>query len=312
MSRLPAFARLARRFVLGAALLIPVTVAFQAAQSRESLLVSVDWLKQHSNDPDLVLLHVGEKAEYDAGHLAGARFITMSDVAAPRPADRSQDVGLELPTPEAARARLESLGISDGSRVVVYFGKDWYSPSTRIVFTLDWLGLGERVAVLNGGMPAWKRAGGAVTTDLPVIKPGKLSARAVKPLTVNRDWVNSNRGKPGIALIDARDGVMYDGTSPSMIKRGHIPGAHNLVFSTVWNDEGMLKPDNELRQLFSNAGIKPGDTVVAYCHIGQQATSVLFAARTLGYKVLLYDGSFHDWEKYDLPVETRRTTGTMP
>ncbi|MGH7470932.1 MAG: sulfurtransferase [Longimicrobiales bacterium] len=275
------------------------------AQSRESLLVTADWLKQHLNDPALIVLHVGEKANYDAGHIAGARQITMQDLAATEPADHMSGEVLELPTPEAARARLESLGVSDGSHIVVYYDQGRVPPATRIVFTLDWLGLGERVSLLDGGLAAWKRAGGSVTKDIPVIKAGKLSARPIKPLTVTKEWVNENRGKPGIALIDARAAVFYDGTESGMSKRGHIPGAQNIPFTTVNDDAFLFKSGEQLKQLFSNAKVKPGDTVVAYCHIGMQGTAVLFAARTLGYKVMLYDGSFHDWEKHDLPVQTK-------
>jgi len=295
--------RQARWCVLHAALLIPISITSGAAgQSREQLVVNAAWLKAHQQDPDLVLLHVGDKAEYDANHIPGAFFITMRDVAAPDPADRSQAVPLELPTPEAARAKLESFGITDRSRIIVYYGKDWVSPSTRIIFTLDWLGLGDRTSLLDGGMPAWQGEGGTVTADLPAAKPGKLSARPVKSLVVTRDWVNQNRTQAGFTLIDARSASFYDGVQSSMIKKGHITGAKNLPFTTPYTDANTLKPADELKQLFANAGVKPGDTIVGYCHIGQQATAMLFAARTLGYKVMLFDGSFHEWEKYDLPV----------
>jgi thiosulfate/3-mercaptopyruvate sulfurtransferase len=66
----------------------------------------------------------------------------------------------------------------------------------------------------------------------------------------------------------------------------------------------MLKDQASLREIFSAAGVEPGDTVVAYCHIGQYATMVLFAARILGHEVRLYDGAFQDWAARDLPVTT--------
>ncbi|MGH7471036.1 MAG: sulfurtransferase [Longimicrobiales bacterium] len=261
------------------------------------------WLKAHLQDPDLVLLHVGEKPEYDATHIAGAHFITMADLAAPRPADPATGEVLELPTPEAARAKLEAFGVTDRSRIIVYFGKDWVSPTTRIIFTLDWLGLGDRVSLLDGGMPAWQRDGGAVTADAPASKAGKLSVRPVKDLTVTKEWVSENGTRDRIALVDARSASFYDGVQSGRVKKGHIPGARSLPFEKPYSsDTNVLKTASELEQLFASAGIKPGDTVVGYCHIGQQATAMLFAARTLGYKVLLYDGSFTNWEKHDLPV----------
>jgi thiosulfate/3-mercaptopyruvate sulfurtransferase len=286
------------------ALLVPIFIGVNqgAAQSRERLLVNATWLKAHLHDADLVLLHVGEKAEYDAAHIPGAHYITMADLSAPRPADPGAGEILELPTPETARAKLESLGVSDRSRVIVYFGKDWVSPATRIIFTLDWLGLGERVSMLDGGLPAWRSEGGAVTADLPTSGPGKLSGGPVKSLTVTKEWVNENRSRAGIALVDARAASFYDGVQSGRIKKGHIPGAKSLPFTTPYDDSNVLKSADELKKIFTNAGIKPGDTVVGYCHIGQQATAMLFAARTLGYHVLLYDGSFTNWEKHDLPV----------
>jgi thiosulfate/3-mercaptopyruvate sulfurtransferase len=299
------------RTVLQWATLLPLLFSLEraAAQSREQLLVNTDWLRQHLQDADLVLLHVGEKPAYEAEHIPGARFITMEDVAAPQPADHMSGEMLELPAPEKARARLEALGVRDRSRIIVYYGKDWISPTTRIVFTLDWLGLGSRVSVLDGGMAAWKRAGGAVTATLPAVRPGKLSAAAVKPLTVTKEWVTANRGKPGVALIDARAASFYDGVQSGKIKRGHIPGARSIPFNTVHDDALLLKSPSELGKIFANAGVKAGDTVVGYCHIGQQATAMLFAARSLGYKVLLYDGSFTEWEKQDLPVEVTPPKG---
>jgi thiosulfate/3-mercaptopyruvate sulfurtransferase len=273
------------------------------ANPREQLVVTTDWLKQHLQDRDLVLLHVGEKPEYEAGHIPGARFISMDDVSAPRPTDHMKGEILELPDPAVLRAKLESFGISDKSRIVVYYGKDWVSPATRIVFTLDWIGLGDRVSVLDGGMQLWKKENGAVTAGLPTIVPGKLTAKTPRSLVVDANWVNTHRTAPGYALYDGRAKAFYDGVQSGMVKSGHIPGARSIPFTAIHDESLRLLPPQQLEEIFAKAGVKRGDTLVGYCHIGQQATVVLFAARTLGYNVLLYDGSFHDWEKRDLPVE---------
>src|SRR5438874_12878730 len=121
-----------------------------SAQSAVPLLVDADWLSQHVNDGDLVLLHVGAKGGYDSGHIAGARYISEDDVTKPHDHSNISDLMLELPTPEILRAKLASLGVSDGSRIVVYVGNDGSVQSaTRIVFTLDYLGLGDRTSLLN-------------------------------------------------------------------------------------------------------------------------------------------------------------------
>lgn len=281
----------------------------QQTDPRASMLVTARWVREHINDPKLVLLHVGEKAEYDSTHLAGARFINMSDVAAPRDTAPQARV-LEMLPDSALRAQLAKFGISDDSRIVVYFGKDWVSPATRIVLTLDRAGLGDATSLLDGGLPGWVAEGFATTKEVPAPREGKLSALKIKPNTVTGDWVRDNATKTGYTLVDARAATFYDGVNPggpqTARKTGHIPGAVSVPYTSVWATNNTLKSVEELKAIFTNAGVKPGDTVVGYCHIGQQATAMLFAARSLGYKTVLYDGSFEDWAYRNWPVETPR------
>jgi thiosulfate/3-mercaptopyruvate sulfurtransferase len=83
-----------------------------------------------------------------------------------------------------------------------------------------------------------------------------------------------------------------------------VPGAVNVPFNSVFDDNNQLRSKDELTAIFKNAGIKPGDHLVAYCHIGQQATAVVFAARSLGYDIKLFDGSFDEWNRHkELPTE---------
>jgi thiosulfate/3-mercaptopyruvate sulfurtransferase len=265
-----------------------------AAAQSDAMLVDVNWLAAHLNDPDLVLLHVGDRAEYDAEHIPGARFVRLADIARPHDRNNPADLALELPAAEELRASLARFGISDNSRIVVYFSKDWVTPATRVIFTLDYIGLGERTSLLNGGMPAWKKAGHAVTKDVPVVTPGRLTARPTKALVVDAGFVNSLPQRTGHRLVDARAAVYFNGTEPTYQKPGHIPGAINIPFTEI-TDENLLITRDALTQRFLSAGIQPGETIVAYCHIGQQATAVVFAASLLGHPVVLYDGAFQDW-----------------
>lgn len=274
----------------------------QAAR-REAVTVSTDWLKSHVKDPDLVLLHVGDESGYKAGHIPGARFVRQTDLAV-----ETGGRSLQMPSAEDLRARLRALGVSDQSRVVVYFGDDWVSPATRVLFTLQSAGLGERADLLDGGLRKWRRGGGAVTTEAaPAAKPGALAAFALRPTVVDADYVRANAGKPGYALIDARAQVFYDGLMPAgahgHLRRGHIPGARSLPFTSITNDDLTVKQPDALLALFEKAGVKPGDKAIVYCHIGQQGTAVLLAARAAGVEAVLYDGSFEDWSLRDLPVE---------
>ncbi len=286
---------------------ILVAAAALAGSPRESLLVSPSWLAGHLEDPDLVLLHVGTKEGYEAGHIPGARFLAVSDISLSSPGD--EGLKLEMPPADDLRERLQKLGISDGSRVVVYYGKDWISPSTRALFTLDYAGLGDRSSLLDGGMDAWIAAGHVTTTEAPAPAEGKLSPLKVRPIVVDAEYVCASLGKPGVAVVDARTPAFYAGTdtggsAEKPHRTGHIAGARSVPFSEIADDALKIRPAEELRAAFGRAGVKEGDTIVGYCHIGQQATAMLFGARLLGHKVLLYDGSFEDWSRQPgTPVE---------
>jgi thiosulfate/3-mercaptopyruvate sulfurtransferase len=271
----------------------------------DPLLVPPKWLAEHLKDSDLVLLHIGQRDEYDAGHIEGARFVTLRDISIP---ERDKALSLELPDAAQLRGQLEALGISDKSRVVVYFGKDWVSPATRVIFTLDAAGLGKNVSLLDGGMPAWKRDGNALSKAAAPVARGTLAALTIRPVIVDAAFVQANKGKPGFVLIDGRSPALYDGVQTGGSreephKTGHIVGAGTVPFNAITETDLVFKSPDKLAAMFTAAGVKPGDTVIGYCHIGQQATTMLYAARSLGYKTVLYDGSFEDWSRRDLPVE---------
>lgn len=268
---------------------------------RESLVVSTDWVSQHIHDDSLVLLQVGEKDEYLAGHIPGAQLITLADISTPRGAG----LVLELPAVAQLQAAFEKLGVTDKSRIVVYFGKDWVTPTARVFFTLDYLGLGDRTSILDGGLPAWRAGGKTVETVVTEPKPGHFTPRPKTQLVVDAAWVKANLNKPGVMILDARAPKFYTGAEAGQMPRaGHIPGAKNIPFSSLVDDTNKFKSAGALRELFNAAGVKPGDNLTTYCHIGQQASLLYFAARYLGYEPHLYDGSFEDWShRTELPVE---------
>jgi thiosulfate/3-mercaptopyruvate sulfurtransferase len=283
------------------------------AGARDRLVVSAAWLAQHVNDPGLVLLHVGNKATYDAGHIAGARLVDYRTTLAlsPVPGDNAA-LSLEMLPPDVLRDRLAGLGISDSSRVIVYQSDDFWTPSTRVMLTLDYAGL-TNVSWLDGGQKAWTKAGHALTTAPAPDKTGTLAPLTLRPVVADAEFVKAHLKTPGYSIVDSRNTPFYDGSrtggrAPAEHKTGHIAGAVSVPFDSFTSADVELKSADEIRAAFTNAGVKPGDTVITYCHIGQQATATLFAARTLGYKVMLYDGSFEDWSRRDLPVENPSAT----
>jgi thiosulfate/3-mercaptopyruvate sulfurtransferase len=269
---------------------------------QKSLIVSTEWLAKHLNDGSLVLLQVGEKPEYLAGHIPSAQYISLTDISTPR----GSGLALELPSVAQLQTTFEKLGVTDKSRIVVYFSKDWVTPTARVFMTLDYLGLGDRTSILDGGLPAWRAEGRAVTAEVRAPKIGHFTALANTKLVVDAAWVSANLNKPGVAILDARASKFYTGAEAGQMPRvGHIPSARNIPFSSLVEDSNnKFKSVEVLSGLFNTAGVKQGDSVATYCHIGQQASLLYFVARYLGYEAHLYDGSFEDWShRPELPVE---------
>ncbi|PYT08149.1 MAG: hypothetical protein DMF60_05520 [Acidobacteria bacterium] len=275
-----------------------------------SLIVSTEWVSKHLNDDALVLLHVGDKDEYLAAHIPGAQFVALPDISTPR----GQGLALELPPVDQLKATFERLGVTDKSRVVVYFGKDWVTPTARVFMTLDYLGLGDRTSILDGGLPAWRAEKRPVTAELRAPKRGSFTLRPNPKLVVDAAWISANLNHAGVAIVDARAAKFYTGAEAGQMPRaGHIPGAKSIPFSSVVEDPtNKFKSVEVLRGLFNAAGVKQRDTVATYCHIGQQASLLYFVARYLGYEAHLYDGSFEDWShRPELPVEKSAETKTV-
>ncbi len=269
---------------------------------RDSMIVSTDWLGKHLNDDSLVLLQVGDKKEYDAAHIPGAQYIQTSDISTPR----GTGLILELPPVEQLKTTFEKLGVTDHSRIIVYFSKDWVTPTSRVYFTLDYLGLGDQTSILDGGLPAWIAEKRTVTTEMKTAKPGSFTPHPNTKLVVDASWISANVNKLGVAILDARASKFYTGEDAGQMPRaGHIPSAKSIPFSTLVEDSNnKFKSADSLRALFNAAGVKPKDSIATYCHIGQQASLLYFVARYLGYDAHLYDGSFQDWSnRSDLPVE---------
>jgi thiosulfate/3-mercaptopyruvate sulfurtransferase len=270
---------------------------------KNTMLVSTAWLAEHLKDPNVVMLAVGDKSEYDKGHIPGSFYVDYMETHL-----MTGPTGLSVELPPMAD--LENLfgkfGVTNDSRVVLYPLKGYFSWVTRIYLTLDAMGLGPQSAILDGGLPAWSGEGRDVSTAVPVAKRGTIKACQQSDVIASLDEVESSVKKPGVDIIDARATEFYSGqTQPGEQRRGHIPGAGNLPFNTVLDDQGKLKSPDALAELFRAAGMKLGDRVIAYCHIGQQATAVYFAGRYLGYNVKLFDGSWEEWSKHtELPADT--------
>jgi thiosulfate/3-mercaptopyruvate sulfurtransferase len=277
--------------------------AAKSSADREAMVVSVDWLGDHLSDSSLVLLQIGNKKDFDKGHIPGAQFLEYETISTPH----GQGLMLELPSVEQLVSVFENLGVSNSSHIILYFGTNWVTPTTRVYWTLDYLGLGDRTSILNGGLVAWEATHHPVSTEVKQPAKGSITPSPRKEIVADAAWVSSHLHKPAVTIIDARTHEFYNGSqSDGNPRSGHIPGATNLSYLDVIDqDNNKFKSTDALKELFRGAGLKPGNLMVSYCHIGQRATVLYFTAKLLGYDAKMYDGSWEDWShREDLPIVT--------
>lgn len=277
-----------------------------APKARMEMLMTTEWLSRHLTDKNIIVLHIArERKAFDDGHIPGARFVSLSDLLATR-----EGVANELPPVAELQKLFETLGIGDEGRIVIY-GENNGLAAARTFFTLDYLGHGDRVALLDGGLEKWKaekrelqmQASVPVAAKFtPHLRPGVLvKLDAMRDLS----WVAANVSGADVAIIDARPEEQYVGT-PNQ-RSGHIPGAANVFWmkQLTSGSDLTLKPASELQKLFEEAGVKPNQKVVTYCNTGMQASHAYFALKYLGYDVSMYDASFSEWSKVEsAPVVT--------
>jgi thiosulfate/3-mercaptopyruvate sulfurtransferase len=272
------------------ALCVTVTAA-----TRTEMLVSAEWLAEHLNDPGLVVLQVGgNRNGYDAGHIPGARFLAQSSITVTR-----DGVPNELPPVADLKKAFEAVGVSDNARVILYT-EGSVLPATRAYFTLDYLGLGDRAALLDGGLEKWKAEGRALSQQTPAAAQGSFTPRTKVDLVAQIEAVNQIAASKSAVLLDVRSAADFSGERGS-----HIPGAANVF----WNENLMsrenpsLRAEADLRRLYEAAGITPDRSVVTYCNSGMQSSQSYFTLKYLGYDVKMYDGSLSEWTAKGSPVE---------
>lgn len=272
-------------------LLLAVAVMANAAVSQPAaqMLVQTNWLAAHLKDPAIAILHVGaNKASYDAGHIPGARFLPMSDVAVAR-----NGIPNQLPSVDALKAAFERAGVSDKSQVVLYGDMSGLF-AARAYFALDYLGHGRRAALLDGGLEKWKAEHRDLSAAAPPAKAGSLSVQPHPELIANLAAMKQIVAGKQASLIDARPPEEYSGVRPG---GGHIPGARNVFWmdNLASKDNPVLKPLTEMQAKYAAAGVKRGTKVVVYCRTGVQAAHDYFTLKLLGFAPVLYEGSFFEW-----------------
>ena len=246
--------------------------------------------------PPAQLVFVGRDSTVRPSAHAGAVFVPLSTFSVER-----DGIPNEFPPADTMAAQLQAAGV--GTAPVVLVGDA--IPAGRAWAAFDYLGLGDRAALLDGGVAA---LAGAPAGARPGEQAGsELEIDVRDDMIVDAGWVHERLDDPSVVVLDARPPAEYSGETPGdgIERPGHIPGARNLFWQTLVRSEEdpRLKDEAELRRIFEEAGVGPGDTIVSYCRTGGQASFLYTVARHLGYDTRLYDGSFIDWSRTEYPVE---------
>lgn len=274
-------------------------------------LVSTDWLAAHLKDPDLRVIDASwylpdqnrnGRAEYDAGHIPGARFFDIDEIS-----DQRSGLPHMAPPPEKFISRMRAMGIGDGHQVVVYDGAGLFS-AARVWWTFRLMGKTD-VAVLDGGFPKWRAEGREVEDMPPVLRDRHITVTRQNHLVKDVTQVAHAAKLREAEIIDARAAARFRGEAPEPrpgLRAGHIPGSRNLPFSTLLNPDGTMKPVAELRAAFEAAGVDLARPAITTCGSGVTAAVLSLALERIGHRNhALYDGSWSEWGMYDdLKVET--------
>ena len=261
-------------------------------------LVSTDWLAEHLGEPDLVVVdsswHMpasgrNGRDEYLEAHLPGARFLDIDELS-----DHSNPAPHMLPSAEEFGEAMERLGVGREDRIVVYDNSPIHT-AARGWFTLRHFGA-RHVAVLDGGLQKWVAEGRPIESGEPRPREARFEAKAVPGEVFSKAEILAGTS---FALADARGKGRFESTEPEPrpgIAGGHIPGARNLPFGLLYNEDGTFTSPEELRRAFAEAGLDPAKPFIASCGSGVTATSLIFAAHLLGSDAgKLYDGSWTEW-----------------
>lgn len=260
-----------------------------------SALVSPTDLQAELSRPGLVLLDVqftltGDgPALYAAGHLPGAPFVDLDAVLAGPP---GQDGRHPLPDPARLQTGLRAAGVDDDSSVVVY-DQQTSLAAARAWWVLRWAGL-SRVRVLDGGLAAWRAAGGELSTQLVSPAPGSVTVRPGALPVLDAEGA-AGLVEAGV-LVDARAGERFRGeVEPIDPVAGHVPGAVNVPMGELIDAQGRLRPPGELRDRFAAAGVDGSQPVGTYCGSGVTAAHTALALHEIGIAARVYVGSWSHW-----------------
>jgi thiosulfate/3-mercaptopyruvate sulfurtransferase len=276
-------------------------------------LASTQWLADELGAPDLRLIDASmflpgsgrdARAEFERVHIPGAVFMDLDEIV-----DNHHPAPHMLPSEHKFASRMQSLGLGDGNRFVVYDNSPLHS-AARAWWMLKIFGA-HHVAILDGGLQKWKAEGRPLEAGRPQVRHGHFTPLFDSSAVADKQLVRSLIGADTHEVVDARPAGRFAGAEPEPrpgVVPGHMPGARNLPQSELFNPDNSWKQGEALRAAFDAAGVDLSKPMVTTCGSGITACVLLFGAELLGKQdVMLYDGS---WSEWGADPDTPKATGS--
>jgi thiosulfate/3-mercaptopyruvate sulfurtransferase len=291
-------------------LLIPVIITTSTLavepKPQAALLVSFDDLQKRLDAPNLRLLDVRSKADYEKAHLPGAIWVNSKAVEklAARPGALTDRAAWE--------AWIAPLGIGSDTEVLIYDANRQLD-AARLWWLLSYLGV-EKVGLIEGNFPLWSREGRPTTTRVPSVeaRPFMIIFRSERHAT-RGDVLEALKRTGSDRVIDARSEAEHTGVVKRSKRGGHIPTACPLEWSHLVDDDGRFLNESAVRAKLAQIGVKPGEPVITHCQGGGRASVDAFVFERLGLPTRNYYLGWSDWGNADdTPVATGSESAKKP
>lgn len=266
--------------------------------SASDSLVTAEWVQDNLDNSDVRIVEVSvDTGVYERGHIPGAvHFNWHTDLVDP--------VKRDIATREAFQAKLRDAGIDEDTTIVLYGdNNNWFAAWGAWIF--DVYGLGDQVKLLDGGRKLWEAEG--LPMDTAAVDPEDSGIELPERNNALRarldDVLDAAEGRSDAKLVDIRSNDEYtgkifapEGVKELSVRAGHVPGAVNVPWGTIVNEDGTFKSADEIKAVYAEQGIDGSAPVITYCRIGERSSHTWFALKhILGYDARNYDGS---WTEY--------------